>query len=56
MKDGPGWSKPTLTLGNRLAKISAALRKRAANLNVPLTTAVTYMLESELPRSKRRSA
>lgn len=56
LKDGPGLDAPSLELGKRLQRIKTALRQRAADLGLPMFASVDFVLESELPRLKRKTA
>ncbi|HEY0993720.1 MAG TPA: hypothetical protein VGD80_41985 [Kofleriaceae bacterium] len=56
LKDDPTTAKPSAELGKRLQKIASALRERAASLKLTMFGYVDWVLESELPRPKRKSA
>ncbi len=56
LKDDPITARPSAELGKRLQRIASALRDRAARLKLPLFGYVDWVLESELPRPKRKSA
>ena len=56
LRDGVVPARPSAAFGKRLQKISAALRDRAVRLKVPLSALVDFVLESELPRQKRKIA
>ena len=56
LKDDPTTAKPSAELGNRLQRIASALRERAAQLKLPMFGYVDWVLESELPRAKRKTA
>jgi hypothetical protein len=56
LKDDPMLSKPSAELGKRLYRIASALRARAAGLGLPMFAYVNWVLESELPRPKRKTA
>jgi hypothetical protein len=52
LTDDPATFTPSMELGRRLSRIAAELRRRAAE--VPGFAYVDFMLESELPRHKRK--
>lgn len=54
-KDDPGMAAPSKELGARLQRIAAELRRRAAILGSGFAY-VSYVLESELPPQKRKTA
>jgi hypothetical protein len=56
LKNDSSMAKPSAELGKRLQKIAGALRQRATKLELPLSTSVDFVLESELPRPKRKTA
>lgn len=55
LKDDPGTAAPSKKLGRRLQRIAAELRRRAASA-VPGFAYVDYVLESELPPRRRKTA
>lgn len=56
LKDEAGLTVPSATLGKRLQKIAAVLRKRAAELGLPMFASVSFALESELRPRRRKTA
>lgn len=54
LKDDPEKFIPSLKLGRRLSRIATELRRRAAE--IPGFAYVNFLLESELPRKKRKTA
>ena len=56
LKDDASTAKPSEELGKRLQRIAGALRQRATKLELPLAAAIDFVLESELPPSKRKTA
>jgi hypothetical protein len=55
LKDDPATQTPSRALGQRLARIAAELRRRAA-ADVPGFAYVDFVLESEVPRPRTKSA
>jgi hypothetical protein len=55
LKDDPGMATPSKELGARLQRIAAELRRRAASLGSGFAY-VSFLLESELPPQKRKTA
>jgi hypothetical protein len=55
LKDDPSTAAPSKELGQRLHRIAAVLRRRAAD-EVPGFAYVDFVLESELPRQRRKTA
>jgi hypothetical protein len=53
LKDSVGLSKPSSKLGDRLMKIAAEVRRRAAALDVPLRASVRFVAQSELAASHK---
>jgi hypothetical protein len=56
LKDDPTMTATSEVFGKRIEKISTELRKRAANLNVPMFASVSFVAESEFPPQKRKIA
>lgn len=52
LKDSVGLKKPSPKMGDRLLKIASELRRRAAELDVPLRASVRFVVESELRASQ----
>jgi hypothetical protein len=56
LKDDRSTTKPSEELGKRLQRIAGALRQRATKLGLPLGASIDFVLESELPPPKRKTA
>lgn len=56
LKDDPSIATPSEELGKRLQRIATALRRRAAELGVPMFAHVDFIAESEIPPQRRKTA
>jgi hypothetical protein len=56
LKDAADLRLPSAELGKRLHKISSVLRRRAADLEVPMFASVRFVAESEIQPRRRKSA
>lgn len=53
LKDSVGLKKPSPKMGDRLMRIASEIRRRAAELDVPLRASVRFVVESELAASHK---